>query len=185
MERRDSQDRSNAIEQALKKTEDLMTQATFDRLEQELAQERKRLIEVRRERVPVHEDYRDQAAASLSLRDLYETTANVSKLENILKNARLLNPRQQTDRVKLGNTVVIKYEGEETMEDYHMLGKYDGGILRAIHLGQPLANAIYGRQAGETVTFTAGNKREINVDIMKILPGQFEPPRDPAQRKSS
>lgn len=188
MEREVSQDRSRAIEVAKKKSENLMTQATRDSLEDSLVQAEKRLLEARAARIPANEDGREATASDYSFRQHMEADAEVNKLKSILKSSRLISPRQQTDVIKMGNSAKVKLIQEDITVDVTMLGKND--ILEgAIHLGQPLADAIYGRRAGEIVSYTGHDtdrrKVQLSAEIMKVLPGQFEAPRDPAQRKSS
>lgn len=174
MEREATIDRSRAIELAKKKSETLMTQETYDRLQSELIRITEQVMQLRQSRIPDSD------------RDIFDANKRTRDLEDILKHNRIISPRQQTDVVRIGNTISVRHVELNLTEDLHMVGDFDQGMEGAIHLGTPVADAIYGREAGETVAFVAGSpKTRYTLEIQKILPGKFDPPRDPSQRKSS
>lgn len=178
MEREISQDQSRARELALKQSETLMTQETQDRLSRELVQWRERLKSTREGRTRIQEDFRDAAAAHQSQLELLEADAKVNEIDRILKQSKLLTPRIKTDKIKLGNSALVRLVGEDASFMVTMLGKHDIGV-GIIHPGQPLADAIYGKTAGDKANYTGGYRTQMSIEILQVLPGQFEGPKRP------
>ncbi|HYM65445.1 MAG TPA: hypothetical protein VES68_03100 [Candidatus Sulfotelmatobacter sp.] len=168
-ERGISPEQSRAREQASRRSLEThrngpnwMTQDTHDRLTSELENYRLRAIDAREEG---------------DINEHLQSRAKVEEVTEILKKSRIISTRLQTDKIKLGNSFLYKFEGDETISEAHMVGRYDVGVSY-MHPGQPIADAVMERRAGETVSFVGGDKKHHSVEIVQILPGSFDKPKE-------
>ncbi|MCX6727017.1 MAG: GreA/GreB family elongation factor [Candidatus Shapirobacteria bacterium] len=89
----------------------------------------------------------------------------------------IIQPREATDTVNLGNEIVVQYEGEETPERFLVLG-YDDNVFRDDLKGRvitpesPIGKAVLGKKPGEEASFEA-SKRQVTVEIRQVLKGDF------------
>lgn len=108
--------------------------------------------------------------ASISLRDLGA----------FLDDPEIIKPRRDTSNVGIGNTVLLRFEGDPEPEKFNVLGRADAIINRSnISYASPLGSALLGKKPGEKVSFQFEAKSEsslpitVSVEIVKILPGDF------------
>lgn len=193
-------ERARTIDALIRETEYWMTQASYDEFDRRLARWKKRKLDLLEEnRARVQDDGRDEAASQQDRGVLDEANGNIEDNIRYLKFAHIISPLNTTDRVEIGNRVVVRVPEEGADEDreirykneeYLMVAALDqkAGVLTNVrHLGQPLAAAIFQREVGDVVNVVAKDKwgkvmYQYPVQIMQILPGKFEGPRK-AQKK--
>lgn len=99
--------------------------------------------------------------------------ARLKEIKMKLEHYEIIEPRSEVDQVKVGNTVVIKFENEAEEEKFTILGLDDSGTMKDwISYSTPLAKSILDKKEGESAEFMAGGTRQ-TVKIIKILPGEF------------
>lgn len=192
-ERGVSQGQSAAREQASrgsvesgKTSQNIMTQETHDRLVDQLNSARKELEEatqyLREGRIHGSDDFRDQGAFELALKNISQAAQTIEEKDSILRNHKIISPRLRTDKIKRGNSALVRIEGDEEPFEVTLLGEHDAGIrIGWTHPGTPLGGAILDRKAGDQVVYAVG-RRQKTVYILEVLPGQFEGPREPSQK---
>lgn len=117
-------------------------------------------------------DWHDNNAYDLLMSELDVLDPQARRLVEVLKNVEILQPRQETDQVGIGNTVEVQYEGEDSTETYTIVGESDpesGVDTSWISFKTPLAIALLGLKANSVAPLGNG----LTVKLVKILPGQF------------
>ena len=91
----------------------------------------------------------------------------IAELEKILETAELIE-KKDTDKVGLGTTVTIKYEEEDDVEEYRIVGSKEADPSNnKISNESPLAKAIMGAKIGDICTVESPNGN-YNVLVMEI-----------------
>ncbi|QVK19387.1 transcription elongation factor GreA [Mycoplasmatota bacterium] len=95
--------------------------------------------------------------------------ARIVELENIIKNAKIIEG-DNTDSLTIGKEVIFKVlpDGEE--EKYHVVGSEEADPFNGkISVNSPVAQALIGHKAGETVAVsTPGGSYQVSIiDIIK------------------
>lgn len=120
-------------------------------------------------------NWHDNAAFDYANMEFDLKSANLANIKEKLRNVEIITPRRETDKVGIGNSVVIQFQDRTDQETFTILGPDDSrqkpGWLSYL---SPLAKSIIGNKEGETVKFSIGNKENYTVRIAKILPGEFE-----------
>jgi transcription elongation factor GreA len=156
----------------------IMTAHTKSVLEEALNQAR---IELSQAQLSIGEaagsesDWHDNAAFDYANMEFDLKSANLARLTNKLRDVEIIPPRQQTDKIDIGNTVVIKFEDEPENETFTILGPDDSGKKQGwlSHLS-PLGKSLIGKVVGETAEYSLGKEKKQIVRIVNILPGNFE-----------
>lgn len=146
-----------------------LTQDGLDNLRKEYDE----LINVKRKKIT------EEIAATRELGDLSENSAwqrardeqsfiegRISELEEILKDAKVIQKSDDSDVVSLGSKVRVKIDGDE--EEFHIVGGPEADPKQQkISHESPLGKALIGRKIGETVEIEApiGNIRYKIVSI--------------------
>ncbi len=93
-----------------------------------------------------------------------------------LSTAVIIEPRENIDKIGLGNQVTLRFIEEGVNETVYFLGPDD--VINLKDLGDivsplsPLGSAIHGRSIGETVSFCV-NDAQVQVKILNIEAGNF------------
>lgn len=96
-----------------------------------------------------------------------ELEDRIRKLEVMIENAVIITP-ENSNHVRIGNSVKIKYVEEEELEEYKIVGSLEADPLKnRISNESPIAKAILGYQPGDVVTVESPNGR-YNVEIIEI-----------------
>lgn len=161
-----------------KPTRNLMTIYTRTVLEKELRIAKEELNQAQLsvgEAAGRESNWHDNAAFDYANMDFDLKSARLASLEKKLRDVEIITPRQETDRVGIGNSVVIKFQNEMSEEKFTVLGPDDSGKKSEwLSYLSPLAKNLIGKKERETVKFSIGNKENYTVRIAKILPGEFE-----------
>src|SRR5918992_5246859 len=131
-----------------------VTREGLERLKAELAE----LREVRRPAIVAaiaearsHGDLRENAAFDAAKHDQAMNEKRISDLENLLRNAVLMDESRaaQRDAVGLGSTVVVEVDGEE--ERYTIVGAIEAKPAAGLISNEsPVGKALLGKRPGET-----------------------------------
>lgn len=150
-----------------------LTQAQYDALQAEL-EERvhvkrphiARLIDAARQEGDLKENGGYHAARNEQ--SLNET--RIKALEEIIRNAEVGETPADDGVVEPGMVVTAKVAGRELK---FLLGSREAGGdlgIQVFSVEAPLGAAVMGHRQGETVTYEAPNGKEINVDIIDVVP---------------
>ncbi|MBR7042541.1 MAG: transcription elongation factor GreA [Bacilli bacterium] len=91
----------------------------------------------------------------------------IKELELLLEKAELIESKS-TDKVELGTTIRIKYEDDDDVEEYRIVGSKEADPSNnKISNESPLAKAVMGHKAGEVCIVESPNGN-YNVEILEI-----------------
>ena len=147
---------------------------------QALKEELKRLREVERpknvldiEEARAHGDLRENAEFHAAKEKQAFIEGRSREIESILAQSEVIDPaRLSGDRVVFGATVKLTDtdSGDETT--YSIVGDYEADIKQGrIAISAPLARALIGREAGDTVTLKTGKgSREYQISEVRFDP---------------
>lgn len=119
-------------------------------------------------------DWHDNFPFEQAQRDVELYASQARTLQERLSLARFIEPNQDTKNVHVGNTVIVHFSDTEEPERFTILGINDSDNKQGwISYTTPIAQAMLGRKAGETVVAEtpAG---DLDIKIVSILPGEFE-----------
>jgi len=91
----------------------------------------------------------------------------IQELEKILENVEIIE-KVDTTKVGLGTTVKIRYEDDDEIEEYRIVGSKEADPSNnKVSNESPLAQAIIGAKAGEIRSVESPNGR-YNVEVVEI-----------------
>lgn len=150
-----------------------MSSATKVRLEEDLEKKLKTLQEKTAALGATQDsaqDWHDNAAYDLLQQELTVLETDIAKIRAALNNAVIVEPRQETEDVQVGNTVEVFYEGDEDVTRLTILGSRDNGTRRDwISPESPLGSLLLGKKVGDVVVLQNG----MSVEVKTIFPGEF------------
>jgi transcription elongation factor GreA len=134
-----------------------LTQEGMDALENKL----KHLLEVRRPEVAERLREAVEEGGELTENSEYESAKNeqafvegeIIRLENILRNAQLIDDSQPHDTVVPGAKVTVQEKGSRVKEAYHLVGSAEANPRAGkISIVSPMGKALLGAKVGDRVT---------------------------------
>jgi len=142
-----------------------LTKAGYERLQQELKEEKQRLEEATRilqEQMESFEDYEDSGLEEAK-REKAQIEARVEALEDILRNAVIIESAG-SDKVTLGSLVVVQDEKTGESLTLQIVAPAEATVLEdpmRISDESPLGGALLGRKEGDKVRISTptGKKR--------------------------
>ena len=94
--------------------------------------------------------------------------SRISELEHVVEHAIIIDENVSKDIVTIGSSVMIKYDGDDNAEEYHIVGsKESNPFENKISNESPIAKAILGQKPGAVVTVDSPNGK-FNVEIVSI-----------------
>ncbi len=91
----------------------------------------------------------------------------ISTIENILKNAVVVD-RSQDGTISIGSAVVIQKEGESNTRTFTIVGSEETDMLSGkISYKSPIGSALNGKKKGDTITVTTP-KGDIDYEIVSV-----------------
>ena len=91
----------------------------------------------------------------------------IKQLEKMLENASIITD-VSTDKVGIGNTVSIKYVGDEEEDEYKIVGSQEADPFESkISNESPIAQALFDHKVGDIVTVESPNG-SYQVEIIEI-----------------
>jgi transcription elongation factor GreA len=140
-----------------------ITKAGSERLRAELEQlkfvDRPRIIAAIAE-ARAHGDLKENAEYHAAREQQSFTEGRIGQLEALLSNAEVIDVAQLKpgDRVVFGATVELVDEDTGTTVTYQIVGDLEADIKRQmIAVSSPIARALIGHSAGDSIEFTAPN----------------------------
>ncbi|GAA0262792.1 transcription elongation factor GreA [Rhodanobacter caeni] len=140
-----------------------ITKAGSERLRAELEQlkfvDRPRIIAAIAE-ARAHGDLKENAEYHAAREQQSFTEGRIAQLEALLSNAEVIDVAQLKpgDRVVFGATVELEDEDTGTPVTYQIVGDLEADIKRQmIAVSSPIARALIGHSAGDSIEFTAPN----------------------------
>lgn len=89
-------------------------------------------------------EYHEARAAQAQLED------RIAKLDYLLKSARILEKRAQSDTVGIGSQVLLKRGKDGKELSYRIVGSEEGDVAGgSVSLDSPLAQAMVGKKSGD------------------------------------
>lgn len=152
-----------------------MTEKTLNYLRTRVAEIDERILELTTgESGHQRAAYHDDAGGQNDLNNLRGLRTQIGNLRGVS----IIEPREKTDDVGMGNRIKVLYEGEEEPEMFYLLGRDDaaneGNWVNGVISNQsPLGQAIVGKLAGDTVIVETP-ENSVSVRIIDIFPGDFE-----------
>ena len=145
-----------------------LTRAGYERLQQELAEEKKRLEEATRilqEQMESFEDYEDSGLEEAK-REKAQIEARVDALEDILHRAVIIESAEG-DKVALGSVVVVQDEKTGESLTLQIVAPAEATVLEEpmrVSDESPLGKALLGHKEGDKVRVdTPGGKRRYRI----------------------
>ena len=148
-----------------------LTKAGYERLQQELKEEKKRLEEATRilqEQMESFEDYEDSGLEEAK-REKAQIEARVESLEDILRNAVIIESADG-DKVSLGSIVVVQDEKTGENLTLQIVAPAEATVLEEpmrISDESPLGGALLGRKEGDKVRVNTPSGRK-NYRILSV-----------------
>jgi transcription elongation factor GreA len=143
----------------------------YERLKAELEERsttRRQELSLAIERAREHGDIKENADYDAAKNEQGINAARIRQLEQMLKNAVVIDSSTAGDIVEAGTLVDLRYVGDDDTMTY-LVGsieerneKYD-----VLSTNSPIGMAILGKGPGETVTYQ-GPKREMSVTIVGV-----------------
>jgi transcription elongation factor GreA len=154
----------------------LMTQSTRESLLHEVrvarSNTKQSLLDIG-EAAGKESDWHDNAAFDYANMKYDVDSLYLKGIEAKLRDVEIIKPSEKIDLVNIGNSVVIKLEGNDDQEIVTVLGPADSGRHEGwISFESPIGSILIGKKKGETSSFTIGSQ-ERKVKIIDILPGDF------------
>lgn len=154
----------------------LMTQSTYETLLVEVEMAKgdvsQSLLDIG-EAAGTGSDWHDNAAFDQANIKHDVDTLKLSSIETKLKDVEIIEPSQKRDKVGIGNSVLIKFQGEDEEEMFTILGPADSGRREGwISFESPLGSSLIGKKKGDNVSFSIGNQQQ-SVKVLDIFPGDF------------
>lgn len=153
----------------------LMTELTYKRLLKELAKakdEESKAIKAIGTAAGAETDWHDNAAYDHAQMQYELALSRFRSLKAKVENYKIIEPRQKTDIVSIGNTVVLEFDKGEKQK-FTILGADDSGTKESwLSFTTPIATSILNRKVGDVVKYEFDNNKQ-NIKIIEILPGEF------------
>ncbi len=151
------------------KTDPYITQAKFD----ELSKKRERLININRpreaeevKRLAMMGDFSENAGYQIAKGRLRGINQRILDIENLLKNAVIIETKNNTGIAQIGSTVIISRDNKE--KEYQILGSEETNpTAGVISHNSPLGSSLIGRKVNDEIEIDLGD-RKIKYKIVAI-----------------
>jgi transcription elongation factor GreA len=150
-------------------TQTVVSQEKFD----EMVKELEYLKTVRRTEIAQNLEYA-RALGDLSenaeyqeARDLQAATEErIKKLEELVRNTKIITDGKKKDEVGFGSKVSIKKDGTPDVHEYTIVGSEEADMrVKKLSHVSPLGAALMGKKKGQTFTFeTPGGKQTYTIE---------------------
>lgn len=115
-------------------------------------------------------DWHDNGTRDVLFQELQVLGNQEKTIQRYLASPEIIEPRQETSTVGIGNTVEVLYQGEKRAERFTILGIPDTMTDESwISYKTPLAQKLLGKHEGEQIVIPPNQV----VTLVKILVGQF------------
>jgi transcription elongation factor GreA len=143
----------------------------YDRLKAELEERsttRRQELSLAIERAREHGDIKENADYDAAKNEQGINAARIRQLEQMLKDAVVIDGNTAGDIVEAGTVVDLRYVGDDDVMTY-LVGSIEerNEKYTVLSTNSPIGMAIVGKGPGETVTYQ-GPKREMSVTIVAV-----------------
>ena len=150
-----------------------LSQQAYDRLQEELAERsgpRRKEISAWIERAREHGDIRENADYDAAKNEQGHNEARIRQLEEMLKNAVVLDSSAGGEVVEPGVLVELQHDGDDDAVTY-LVGSIEERHEKysVLSTESPLGQALLGATPGAKVRYQ-GPKRELGVTVMAVRP---------------
>jgi transcription elongation GreA/GreB family factor len=167
----------NGPERKNMKLSNFMTAYTKSELEKALKQAKTDLSKAQLaigEAAGRESDWHDNAAFDFANMNFDLQSAKVANLAGKLRSVEIISPRKQTETIEVGNTVIVKFEGETENEKFTILGADDSGRKPGwLSCYSPLGKNLLGKKEQDLAEYSLEADKKQKVKIIKVLPGDF------------
>ena len=130
-----------------------LTKTGFEKLKQELEElktKKKEEVLTRLNQARSMGDLSENSAYSSAKEELNLVEGRIFELEEILKNAQIVEENQDKTTVQLGSSVVVEINGKK--EKFEIVGEFEADPLtKKISHTSPIGKALVGKKIGEWV----------------------------------
>ena len=111
-------------------------------------------------------DFSENAEYQIAKGKLRGLNSGMLKIENLLKNAVIINPPKTNETIQLGSTITSEINGKQ--KRYLILGALESDPANGIiSHSSPIGSALIGHRVGDVVRINLG-EREVEHKIIKI-----------------
>ena len=151
-----------------------LTQEAYDRLKAEhdfLSGQGRIDIAKKIEQAREEGDLRENGGYHAAKEEQGKQEARIHQLTHILTHSKVGEPPRTDGVVGPGMTVTVKFEGEDTEEMFLLASREESGAPIPVYSPKsPLGDAIIGKKAGETASYSMPNGRMVTVEIIDAVP---------------
>lgn len=149
-----------------------LTQAGFDQHEAELKElkgpiREKNLQDLQEARA--QGDLSENADYDAARDEQARIEARIKEIENILKNAVLINENSRSKSITIGKSVTVKFAHTGKERQLKIVGPVEANPLNhKISDESPLGKALIGQKKGDTINYKAETGKDITVEIIDV-----------------
>ena len=150
-----------------------LTQEAYDRLQDELSDRsgpRRSEITKRIEAAREEGDLKENGGYHAAKEEQGKNEARIRQLKHLLENAQIGAPEADHDEVAHGKVVTIRFTDLGDEETF-LLGSREEAAHASVEVyspTSPLGQAVLGKRAGDTTTYTLANGRSMTVEILTV-----------------
>lgn len=151
---------------------DKMTKKDIERMEEEI--EYRKLV-VRKQALEAVKEARAQGDLSENFeyhaakKDKNQNESRIRYLERMIKTARVIESKSNTDEVGLDNTVKVYFEEDDEIETFKLVTTVRGNSLKGmISIDSPIGKALLGHKVGDRVTVKVNEGYSYDVIVKAI-----------------
>jgi transcription elongation factor GreA len=152
-----------------------LTQEAFDKLRSELEElkgPRRQEVIDRISSSRDEGDLKENGGYHAAREEQGKLEGRILQLEDMLRRAQVGETPADDGVVEPGMVVTIRFAGDDESEQF-LLGARemeDPGNLKVYSPQSPMGSAIHGAATGDTVTYTAPNGKQLQVEILDAVP---------------
>ena len=150
-----------------------LTQEGYDRLQEELAERsgpRRTEITKRIEAAREEGDLKENGGYHAAKEEQGKNEARIRVLKHLLEHAQIGAPEAHEDEVAHGKVVTVRFVDLGDEETF-LLGSREEAAHATVEVyspTSPLGQAVLGKRAGESTSYTLANGKSMNVEIVSV-----------------
>ena len=150
-----------------------LTQEGYDRLQEELAERsgpRRAEITKRIEAAREEGDLKENGGYHAAKEEQGKNEARIRVLKHLLEHAQIGAPEAHEDEVAHGKVVTVRFVDLGDEETF-LLGSREEAAHATVEVyspTSPLGQAVLGKRAGESTSYTLTNGKSMNIEIVSV-----------------
>ncbi len=150
-----------------------LTQEGYDRLQEELAERsgpRRAEITKRIEAAREEGDLKENGGYHAAKEEQGKNEARIRVLKHLLEHAQIGAPEAHEDEVAHGKVVTVRFVDLGDEETF-LLGSREEAAHATVEVyspTSPLGQAVLGKRAGESTSYTLANGKSMNIEIVSV-----------------